>query len=88
MVRRLFLIACLLGSCLAAMAQQVGMAAMQGAIMQGAADMMQQMASSMQVDPAAIAQAFHFNMSEEDLSRLIEALMQKNSAANASANRT
>ena len=53
---------------------------------QAYADLMQQMSGSMQVDPQMLAQAFHFNMTEEDLTRLMEALTRRNSNVSAVGN--
>ncbi len=73
-------------SAMGAMAQQLGMASAQGTMAQQMAEAMQQMAASMQVDPSALANAFHFNMTEEDLTRLIQALAKSGAASNATMN--
>ena len=68
------------------MAQQLSQAAAQAQMAQSMGDMMQQMASAMQVDPAALAQAFRFNMTQDDLTRLMQALARGNSATTAAGN--
>ena len=70
----------------AQMAQQLGQAAAQAQMAQSMGDMMQQMAASMQVDAGALAQAFRFNMTQDDLTRLMQALARGNSAATANGN--
>ena len=68
------------------MAQQLAQADVQAQMAQSMGAMMQQMAASMQVDPAALAQAFRFNMTQDDLTRLMQALARGNSATTAAGN--
>ena len=68
------------------MAQQLSNAAAQAAMAESMGEMMQQMAGAMQVDPGALAQAFRFNMTQDDLTRLMQALARGNSAATAAGN--